>query len=135
MQLYTTMHDFVLTLRQRAVPGLKALCLGCEEEQAALPRIEKHMKIEDVYYIHLSMVRLLLSIYSMQNFMDRHGPSTFSAPHQSGNISHSSEELAEGKGAALADPLDSLNGLLLSALRCSRYKHWSQSHCALLCQR
>ena len=62
MQLHTTMHDFVLTLRRRAVPGLKALCLGCEEEQAALPRIETHMKIEDVYYIHVSMVHLLLSI-------------------------------------------------------------------------
>ena len=42
---YAIMHDLVLALRQRAVPGLKALCLGCEEEQATLPRIEKHMKI------------------------------------------------------------------------------------------
>jgi len=42
---YAIMHDLVLALRQRAVPGLKALCLGCEEEQATLPRIEKHMKM------------------------------------------------------------------------------------------
>lgn len=42
---YAIMHDLVLALRQRAVPGLKALCLGCQEEQATLPRIEKHMKM------------------------------------------------------------------------------------------
>ena len=42
---YAIMHDLVLAWRRRAVPGLKALCLGCEEEQATLPRIEKHMKM------------------------------------------------------------------------------------------
>ncbi len=78
----------VLKLCAWAVKKSKQLC----PELKRIWRLKMCITYTSVWCIYYSVY------YSMQNFMDGHGPSTFSAPHQSGKISHSSEELAEGRG-------------------------------------